>query len=187
MLRADSHSDSFHERSCPSLIDLAAYAEDHLGEDEKNRIEAHVAGCETCLDLLGGILAEISSMDSEASMLLVPSPVIHAAMSLRTGDVLPRVMPLAPVRLVPSWMAYVRRGTAIAACTGLAFAGYHIGASFTATGDLTEAVAATSGDDSYAFGLLDADPGSGSGENNLFAMAFEESISPLSITGETTP
>lgn len=187
MLRADSHSDSFHERLCPSLIDLAAYAEDHLGEDEKNRIEAHVAGCETCLDLLGGIRAEVASMDSEARMLLVPSPVIHAAMALRTGDVLPRVMPLAPIRLVPSWVAYVRRGAAIAACTGLAFAGYHIGASFTATGDVTEAVAATSGDDTYAFGLLESDSDAEIDSSDLFAMAFADSISPLSISGETTP
>ena len=79
MPRADAHIPITGEgdgANCPSLVDLAAYAGGGLGEEENERIEAHVARCAVCLALLEGLRAEVADIDDEARLLLTPATVL---------------------------------------------------------------------------------------------------------------
>ena len=74
--------------ACPSLMDLAAYADapnSYRGDEERTRLEAHVARCEVCLQLLRGLAVETPLIESESRMLLVPDAALQAAMNLSHG------------------------------------------------------------------------------------------------------
>jgi len=168
MLRADSNIPIAGEgdgANCPSLVDLAAYAGRSLGEEENERIEAHVAACASCLALLDGLAAEVAAIDDEARLLLPPAGVLEAAMSLRTGDTLE-----ATSHAAGPWRIFIRRAAALAACAAIAAGGYVIGDSLAtpSVADDASLVASTNGLD---FGLLDSGSGDAFADDGLFAFA----------------
>ncbi len=116
MRQPESTMSAGNESECPSLIDLAAWADGRLSEDEAARIELHVARCAGCLETVAGL-------DLDAPADLVSERVIEAA-----------------TRLVPTenpsetggrfvFATFLRRGLAAAAAVGIAWAGYAIGTS----------------------------------------------------------
>ena len=179
MLRADPNNptpDGHDGPLCPSLIDLAAFAENRLGEDEADRIIAHAAGCAACLSALENLLSEVAAINEDSCLLLVPASVLESAMSLRAADT--TEVPIhVPMRATPSWMIFMRRGAALAACAAIAGAGYRIGDSFTAPASSDGNVVASA--DGFDFGLLDSETDS----DGLFAIALAEGA----IAKEATP
>lgn len=167
---------------CPSLIDLAAYADRRLNDDEQTRLEVHVAGCESCMDILRELAVEAPIIDSESRMLIVPREALEAAMNLRSGDV-ELTLSIHVHRTASRWIVGMRRGLAAAAAIGIMLGGYQIGQSFTASA--SPVVNASNGlvvaDDS-AFGFL-ATTSTDDG-NDLFAMALAGATADA---GEVTP
>lgn len=179
MLRADpnnSKPDGRDGPKCPSLIDLAAFAENRLGEEEADPIVAHAAGCASCLSALENLLSEVAAINEDSRLLLVPTTILDAAMILRSADAI-EAPTHAPMRLTSSWMIYVRRGAALAACAAIAGAGYRIGDSFSAPASNDGNVVASA--DGFDFGLLDSDID----VDGLFAIALSEGAT----TKEATP
>jgi anti-sigma factor RsiW len=179
MLRADSNipiTGDGDGDSCPSLIDLAAYAGGRLGEEENEHLEAHVAGCASCLALLERLRTEVTAVDDEARRLLPPAGVLEAAMSLRTGE--------APARLraAEPWRIFSRRAAALAACAAIAAGGYLIGDSLAApsASDDPSLVASTNGLD---FGLLESGASDAFSDDGLFALLEVDA----GATKEATP
>jgi hypothetical protein len=177
MMLGTNHNSA--DRDCPSLLELAAYADACLDEEAKVRLEAHVAQCESCMQLLYDLAVEVPHIQSEARMLIVPGATLRAAMNLRAGDAqqspVPHVHPAAP-----RWVIGARRGLAAAAAVGIVLGGYQIGQTFTAaTADSVAGDAASS--EVFAFGLFESS--SLDDSNDLFAMAFPETAG----ANEATP
>lgn len=166
---------------CPPPIDLASLAEGRLSDAESERIEAHVARCATCLELLRGLRAEASAVAEEARLVFVPPSVMQAAMDLRAGDEagVTSVVVVRSTRVQPLWMS-MQRGLAAAAALGIAATGYVIGQSMTPAH--SSAVSPSGATDDLAFGLLDSTSAQDSGD--LFALAFPASST---TNAEATP
>lgn len=159
------HNEPSHERQaaaaardaislCPSLIELAALAESLQSSTDDEIDEqaiAHVSACAKCLEALNGLHRDVADVADEATMMIVPSSVLEAAMALRVDRKTDRAA-THPTTLVirrHAWLRFVRSAAAMAACTGLAFAGHAIGGAFAAaTHPLDDR-------DHIAFGLLD--------------------------------
>jgi hypothetical protein len=108
-------------------MDLAALCEGRLTGEALERLEAHVAGCDRCLDLLRGLQPELREISQAAPLTLVPAHVLHAAMNLRSIDAERFVG--RPGRL---WLTGARRGLAAAAMLAVVVGGYHVGRSLPA-------------------------------------------------------
>ena len=100
---------------CPTAIELASWVDGRLPLEEMVRIELHVARCADCYALVGGV-------DFEAPADLAPHRLVEAAS---------RLMPAEGAEPAPSFAfsTLLRRGLAVAAALGIAWAGYAIGTS----------------------------------------------------------
>lgn len=158
------------DQPCPSLIDLAALAEGRLvaalGEDQAQRIEAHVAGCSACLEALEGLGTDVPTLLEESRLLMVPAHVLDAAMSLRSFPT------ISTHRTTAAWLVFARRGLAAAAAVGIAIAGYQIGQSFTAVAAPADASAVAISADDLAFGVLGAESADDDEQQGIFALAL---------------
>lgn len=167
---------------CPSMIDLAAYADGRLNDDEQTRLEVHVAHCESCMFLLRDLAIELPIIESESRMLIVPGATLEAAMNLSGGDV-ESLLTVHVHRASSRWIVGMRRGLAAAAAVGVMLGGYQIGQSFTASASpVASASNASISSDEMAFGLLAAS--SVDDSNDLFALALAGSTAD---SREVTP
>lgn len=158
--------------ACPAMIDLAAYADGRLSGDELERLDVHIAQCETCLQLVHELAADAPLIESESRMLIVPESVMRAAMDLRSAD--ERSVPTLHVQRTSSrWIVGMRRGLAAAAAIGVVLGGYQIGQSFTASASpVIVASADASLMDESAFAILATS--SSEDDDDLFTMAFDD-------------
>jgi anti-sigma-K factor RskA len=92
------------------IDDLAAYVLDAVDDPgEREAIEEHLAGCEPCRQLLAEDEATLSCLVADE----VPPAAVWAAIDVRTGGAVPRVVvpvEFGPVRAVPSTAPAPPRG-----------------------------------------------------------------------------
>jgi len=62
---------------CPDEITIAAFAEGRLGDTERERVEAHLAGCDACLDLVAFLARRAAESAPE-----VPERLVERAQAL---------------------------------------------------------------------------------------------------------
>jgi hypothetical protein len=129
-------------------MDLAALCEGRLAGDALERLEAHVARCHACLDLVGGLRAELREISGAAPLTLVPAHVLQAAMDLRSRDA-----EHVHASGRPLWLTSARRGLAAAAMLAIVAGGYHVGRSLPA-GDPTSPTK-ESDPSGLTFGMVD--------------------------------
>ncbi len=162
-------SDERPPPQCPPLIELAALAEQArrgLADENDDHLIAHIAGCAHCLEAVRAIHRDVAEVESDASMLIVPASILNAAMALRSADAHDEAA-TAVVHVLarsPSWVRFMRRSAAIAACAGLALAGHSIGAAFAVAGQ------SPIDRETLAFGLLDDGAGESGSEFDLSAL-----------------
>lgn len=65
---------------CPDEHQLAAYVDQQLIGAERERVESHLARCDSCLQQVGFLIKE-----SQVSAVFAPSSLVHRAKKLATG------------------------------------------------------------------------------------------------------
>jgi anti-sigma factor RsiW len=136
--------------NCPPLDDLARYLDGCCAEDERDRIDLHLAQCPACMELVRDIRADAGETDA---MIFVPPQVIERAMALVANDVSQDMQPRLAGRM--PLIVVLRRGAAIAASIAIGALGYQIGGSMTPSQHAAASVKATASDDVF-FGLIDS-------------------------------
>lgn len=69
-----------HSFSCPDEHQLAAYVDQQLIGAERERVESHLANCDTCLQQVGFLIRE-----SQTAAASVPASLVHRAKRLATA------------------------------------------------------------------------------------------------------